>query len=128
MHESIMVVPTPKSGILIKTYERTVNIVQLYNLAKLRKWKNKYTIQFVKVESPLHNSIWQAPPIWTPPLLPFQMKKMPIPLKKIFENQKVPLHSLGGEDTMLLHFLSFITVIITVSIIHNRHYYSFYHS
>ena len=32
-----MVVPTPKSGILIKTYERTVNIVQLYNLAKLRK-------------------------------------------------------------------------------------------
>ena len=50
-----MVVPTPKSGILIKTYESTVNIVQLYNLANLRKWKNKYTIQFLKAESILWN-------------------------------------------------------------------------
>ena len=52
-----MVVPTPKSDILLKTYLSTVNIVQLYNLArynlaKLRKWKKKYTIQFLKVKSP----------------------------------------------------------------------------
>ena len=47
-----MTLLTPKLGILIKTYESTVNTVQLYNLAKLRKWKNKYTVQFFKVVSP----------------------------------------------------------------------------
>ena len=86
-----MVAPTPKSGILIKRYESTVNIMQLYNLAKLRKWKNKYTIQFLEVEFPLHSLFWKAPP---------KMKKCQHPLKNFFENQKVYPHSLRGEDTI----------------------------
>ena len=87
-----MVAPTPKSGILIKTHESTVNIVQLHNLVKLRKWKNKCTIQFLKVESTLHNLLWQAPNIDSPlPLSRLKMKKNANPLKKNFENQKVPL-------------------------------------
>ena len=35
-----------------------------YNLVKLGKRKNKSTIQFFKVESPLHNLFWQIPPYW----------------------------------------------------------------
>ena len=82
-----MVVPTPKSDILIKTYESAVNIVQLYNIAKLRKWKKKYTIQFLKAESPPSQPILTSPPDMDSPL---KMKKMPTPLKKFFKNQKVP--------------------------------------
>ena len=78
-----------KSDIPIKTYKSTVNILQLYNLAKLRKWKNKYTIQFLKVESPFTTYFGKAfPPYGLPPTL--KMKKMPIPSKKDSENQKVP--------------------------------------
>ena len=89
--ESIMVVPTPKLGILIKTYESTVNIVQLYNLDKLRKWKNKYTIQFLKVESPPSQPVLAPPPPSPHINSPLKMKKMPTTLKKNFESQKVPL-------------------------------------
>ena len=88
--ENIMVVPTPKSSFLIKTYESTVNIVQLYNLAKLKKWKNKYTIQFLKVESPPlppFTTYFGNLPIWTP----LKMKKMPTPLKKFWEPKRPPI-------------------------------------
>ena len=85
LRESIIVVPTPKSGILIMTYENTVNIER----------KNKYTIQFLKDESPLHNLFLQA--IWTPPL---KMKEMPTPLKKCLITKKSP-HSLRGVESTL---------------------------
>ena len=42
----------------MQTYESTVSITQVYNLAKLRKRKNKYTAQVFKVEFPLHNLFW----------------------------------------------------------------------
>ena len=98
-----MVVPTLKSDILIKMYESIVNIVQLCNLAKLRKWKNKYIIKFVKVGSLPSQPILASPPLPPAPYGPsplLKMKKMQTPLKKTFENQKVLPYSLG-EDTML---------------------------
>ena len=36
--------------------------------------KNKYTIQFLKVESPLYNLFWQVPQYGLPP--PFKLKKL----------------------------------------------------
>ena len=39
------------------------------------------------------------PPYGLHPTL--KWKKMPTPLKKIFENQKVPPHSLAGKDTII---------------------------
>ena len=100
-----MVVPPLKSRILTKIYEGTVNIVQLYNLAKLRKWKHKYTIQVLKVEClPLHNLFWQAPHM--PPHPPLKWKKCQ-PLSKTFLRTKKSSphpHSLGEEDTMNIVF------------------------
>ena len=43
-------------------------MIQLYNVAKLSKPKNKYTIQFFKIEPHLHSLFWHIPPIWNPPL------------------------------------------------------------
>ena len=77
--------------ITIKTHESTVSIIQLHNPAKLRKWKNKYTVQFLKVEfSPFATYFGKSPHMESPSRL--KAKKHPNPLKKIFENQKVPLH------------------------------------
>ena len=60
----------------------------------------------------VYNSIFKS---WIPPSQPIlaspppppyglhptlKWKKMPIPLKDIFENQKVPPHSLAGKDTI----------------------------
>ena len=90
---------------LLYNIDNTIITLQLYNLAKLRKWKNKCTIQYFKFEcSPLlHNLFLQATPDDLPSL-PLKWKKAPNPLKKILEDQKVPPspHSLGGggEDTM----------------------------
>ena len=73
---------------LIQTYESTVSMIQVYNLAKLRKWNNKYTIQLFKVESPLHNHVYPTSlPIWISPLKWKQTKKSH--------------HGSGGEDTIL---------------------------
>ena len=95
--ESIMVVPTLKFGILIKTYESTVNIVHLYNLAKLRKWKNKYTIQFLKVESPPSQPILASPALWSRPP-PLNEKNSNPPQKKFWEPKSPPSYRLGGGD------------------------------
>ena len=79
---------TQYSYTIVKRYENTISIIQLYNLAIKKKWKNNYTIQFFKVESPtLHNIILQVPPY---ELSLFKMKKNSNILKKFFDNQKVP--------------------------------------
>ena len=93
-----MTMLTPKLGILIKRYERTVNILQLYNLAKLRKWTDWYTIQFFKVESPLSQPILASPFIWLTlrPLPPFKMIKMPTFSKNFWKQKSPPLYILGG--------------------------------
>ena len=68
--------------IVIKIYQSTVSIIQLHNFAKLRKWKNKYTIQFSKVESPLlKNYFCKSPHVDSP-----ENKKTPTPRKKVFQN------------------------------------------
>ena len=55
----------------MQTYESTVSITQVYNLAKFRKQKNKYTIQIFKVESPPPSQpILVSLLIWTLPLPP----------------------------------------------------------
>ena len=51
----------------MQTYESTVSITQVYNLAKLRKRKNNYTAQVFKFLSPASQPILVSPPIWTPP-------------------------------------------------------------
>ena len=52
----------------MQTYECTASITQVYNLAKLRKRKNKYTTQVFKVESPRPSQAILAspssPPKW----------------------------------------------------------------
>ena len=50
-HDQIL--ETQCSYIIIKTYENTISIIQLHNLAKLSKKMIKYTIQFFQAESPL---------------------------------------------------------------------------
>ena len=63
----------------------------------LRKWKNKYIIQFLKVESPPFTTYFGKLPTTTTTTTttpyglprPIKMKKMLTPLKKNFENQKV---------------------------------------
>ena len=54
----VQILASQCSCIVIQTYESTVSITQVYNLAKLRKRKNKYTAQVFKVEFPLHNLFW----------------------------------------------------------------------
>ena len=44
----------------IQTYESTISIIKVYNFTKLIKTKSKYTIQFFKVKSPLHNLFLQV--------------------------------------------------------------------
>ena len=66
---------------------------QYYNLTKLRKRKNKYTIQFFKVEShPPTQPILASPPYG---VLTLKLRNSNPP-KKSFENQKVSPHSSGG--------------------------------
>ena len=48
------------------------SIIQLYNLTKLRKWQNKYTIQFSKVESPFTIYFGKSPLVHSPLKLPFK--------------------------------------------------------
>ena len=67
--------------IVIKIYQSTVSIIQLHNFAKLRKWKNKYTIQFSKVESPLLKNYFCKSPLVDSPL---KTKKLQPPKKKFF--------------------------------------------
>ena len=52
----------------MQVYESLVSIIQLYNLAKLRKRKNRYTIQLFKVEPLLSQLILANTFIWTTPL------------------------------------------------------------
>ena len=61
--------------------ESTVNFIQLYNLAKLRKIKNKYTIQFLKVESPPRSLFWQVTP-YAPLNMPPQIQ-ITLPFAKL---------------------------------------------
>ena len=54
----------------MQTYESTVSITQVYTLAKLRKRKDKYTIQVFKVDFPTSQSILVSPPDMDfPPLI-----------------------------------------------------------
>ena len=54
----------------MQTYESTVSITQVYTLAKLRKRKDKYTIQVFKVDFPTSQSILVSPPAMDfPPLI-----------------------------------------------------------
>ena len=46
------------SYIVIKTYESPVSNIQLCNLTKLRKWQNKYTVQFFEVGSSSHLNLY----------------------------------------------------------------------
>ena len=69
--------------IVTQTYESTVSITQGYNIAKLRKIKNKYTIQVFKLESPLSQPTLESPPphIGSPtPLKKFLKPKSPHPI------------------------------------------------
>ena len=45
----------------MQIYESTVSITQVYTLAKLRKRKDKYTIQVFKVDFPTSQSILVSP-------------------------------------------------------------------
>ena len=63
----------------IKTYESSVSIIKLGNLAKLRKWKSKYTIQFLKLNPPFTTYLGKSS---------HMVKKNSNPLNKFFENQK----------------------------------------
>ena len=87
------ILKTQCSYMTIKTHESTVSIIQLYNLVKLKKWKHKYTIQFFKVESPLHNQLWQVS---------LKRKKLQPPSKNLLRTKKPPHHIVGGEDTLHL--------------------------
>ena len=53
---------TQCSCVIIKTYGNTVTIIQLYNLVKLGKRKDKYTTQFCKSGSPFQNIFWPSAP------------------------------------------------------------------
>ena len=75
-------------------------MVQLYSLAKLRIWKNKRTsiqFNFLKLNLP-SQPILESSPILPPP--PLKSKRTWTPLKK---TKKFP-NSLGGEDTMIMHY------------------------
>ena len=78
----------------MQTYETTVSITQVYNLAKLRKRKNKYTAQVFKFLSPASQPILVSPRIWTPPPLN-EKNSTPFP-SKMFLRTKPPSSS-GGE-------------------------------
>ena len=72
----------------MQTYESTVSITQGSNLARLRKRKDKYTIQVFKVDLPTSQSILVSPPdVDSPPL---NMKKLQPP-SKIFLGTKKSL-------------------------------------
>ena len=85
--------------------------MHLYNLAKLRKWKKKYTIQLLKVECSSSQPILASPP---------KMKKMPTTHKIFFWEPKSRPHSLGevGGGTMqttvmkeFTHFMPLVSFI-----------------
>ena len=85
--------------IVTQTYESTVSITQGYNIAKLRKIKNKYTIQVFKLESPLSQPTLESPPpIWDLPCL--EVKKIPTPLKKFLKPKSPHPIVQEGEKTM----------------------------
>ena len=63
----VQILETQCSYIIIKTWKQ-VSIMQLYNLAKLRKWKSKHRIQFFKIEYiALYNLFWQVSQYGLPP-------------------------------------------------------------
>ena len=68
--------------------------MQLYNLAKFSKRKNKYKIQFIKNEFPFHNLFWQVSTYDLPP----KMTKTSTPSKMFWEPKSPPIVQ-GGEDT-----------------------------
>ena len=75
-----------------KTYESTACIIQLYNLAKMRKGRNRSTIQFFEVEFPLQHLFW-SPHMDSPPL---KMTKTPNPSKEFFRTKKSSPEFRGG--------------------------------
>ena len=91
----IQILGTLCSYTVIQTYESKVSIMQLYNLAKFSKRKNKYKIQFIKNEFPFHNLFWQVSTYDLPP----KMTKTSTPSKNVLGTEK-PTHSSGwgGHD------------------------------
>ena len=73
----------------------------------MKEQKNKYTIQFYKVEFPPCNLFWQVPPCY---LLPLKLKELQPPFLGTrnplfrFLRTKLSPNSLGGEDTMIMHY------------------------
>ena len=90
----IQILGTLCSYKVIQTYESKVSIMQLYNLAKFSKRKNKYKIQFIKNEFPFHNLFWQVSTYDLPP----KMTKTSTPSKMFWEPKSPPIVQ-GGEDT-----------------------------
>ena len=80
LYSDIQFLETHCTYTIIKTYESTISIMQLYNLAKLRQWKNKYIYSsiFLKLNPPFHNYLGKSPHVNSPP---FKMKKTPTPSK-----------------------------------------------
>ena len=76
------------SYIIIKTMKTQSILYYLYNLAKLRKWKNKPTIQFFKVEFSLYNLFWQVPQYGLPPL---KQKKLQLLSNNFLRTKKSPI-------------------------------------
>ena len=86
----IQILGTLCSYTVIQTYESKVSIMQLYNLAKFSKRKNKYKIQFIKNEFPFHNLFWQVSTYDLSPKMP----KTSTPSKNVLGTKK-PTHSSG---------------------------------
>ena len=78
----------------MQTYESTVSITQVYTLAKLRKRKDKYTIQVFKVDFPTSQSILVSPPDMD---FPLNMKKLQPPSKTFLGTKKSPPYSRGAR-------------------------------
>ena len=72
--------------IVTKTYESIVSIIQLYNLATVRKRKKSVRFSFLKLNSPFTTYFSKSLHM---DFLQLKQKKSPTTVRKFFENQKV---------------------------------------